>query len=142
MNMNMLARPSAGILFVFAATLSGVVLATSTTATAQTSVGEITVTAPHVVREKDRRAANGMPLDVVSLTEHVGYGDLDLTTPAGVQTLKDRVAARAKNACDDLDRMYPADANPSPILDQSCLRSATESGMAQVDLILATVPGR
>jgi len=103
-------------------------------------VGEVTVTAPHIVRETvGKSSSTGAPIEVVSLSREVGYSDLDLTTPAGVAAFKARVAETAKAACTQLDNLYPMDRN---IQDENCIRTATAGGLAQVDLIMATAAGK
>jgi UrcA family protein len=109
--------------------------AASAPALAQT-VGEITVLAPKVVRESAGRTDRGVPLEVVSISHHVSYGDLDLSKPDDVATFKKRVTAAAKEGCDQLDRLYPLGSLPNPS-NQNCERTATEEGMAQADMVIA-----
>ena len=107
-------------------------------------VGEITVTAPHAVRQSAGSSSGGgrLPVDIVSLSRHVSYADLDLSTAAGVQALKDRVAATAKEACAQLDQLYPPVVNPALTTTTGCVQSTTDNAMAQVDLVMAAAAGK
>lgn len=94
---------------------------------------EITVTAPRVIHEQvDRSHATGAPVERITLTRQVSYGDLDLAKTADAQELKTRVADMAKKACKQLDSLYPL--LPK---DPECVRKATDSGMEQADAAIA-----
>jgi UrcA family protein len=100
-------------------------------------IGEVTVVAPHVVRQKAGTTASGIPIEVISLSRQVGYSDLDLTTASGVGAFKNRVMETAKTACAQLDQLYPESMNPPDPSNQNCVKAATDNGLAQVDLIMA-----
>ena len=104
------------------------------------AVGEVTVVAPHAVRKTVGTTSSGIPIELVSLSRQVSYSDLDLTTAAGVGALKDRVVQTAKEACADLDRIFPSDLTEPA--NQDCVKSASEGGLAQVDLIMAAAAGK
>jgi UrcA family protein len=70
---------------------------------AQDSSGEIVVTAPR----HGKRDASGTPTETVSHATKVKYGDLDLSTPGGRQTLDARLAKAAQTSCRWLDAHYP-----------------------------------
>ena len=89
---------------------------------------EVTVIAPRLLIRKLGRDAVGVPTEVVSLTRHVTYADLDLRKPADAQTLEKRVDDMAKVACDQLAALYPMAAPESP----DCIREATDGAMRQV----------
>lgn len=77
-------------------------------------------------------AAPALAGPVTVKTEHVHYGDLDLTTRAGQKTLARRVDAAARRVCDIApprpgDRTRQADA-------RSCLAKARASARQQVAL--------
>jgi UrcA family protein len=44
----------------------------------------------------------GIPVEEVSLSRHVGFRDLDLTTAAGKGELDKRIKAVAKEACNQI----------------------------------------
>jgi len=48
----------------------------------------------------------GIPVEEVSLSRHVGFRDLDLTTAAGKDELDKRIKAVAKEACNQIQRLY------------------------------------
>jgi UrcA family protein len=50
---------------------------------------------------------HGSPVKVISLAQHVSYGDLNLTTPAGAAELERRVTEAAAAVCRKLDKVYP-----------------------------------
>src|SRR5450631_1663481 len=50
---------------------------------------------------------HGSTIKGISLTQHVSYGDLDLTTPAGVAELEKRITVAAETVCQKLDKVYP-----------------------------------
>jgi UrcA family protein len=58
----------------------------------------------------------------------VRYGDLNLSVPAGVASLKQRVSRAAEQVCADQLSTDPF----FGILRQSCVRRATEKALAQV----------
>lgn len=98
---------------------------------------EVTVIAPRLLIRKLGRDAVGVPTEVVSLTRHVNYADLDLKKPADDQTLEKRVDDMAKVACDQLAALYPMAAPESP----DCIREATDGAMRQVDEAIETANG-
>ena len=73
--------------------------------------GDVIVTAP---RSMQRHSATGAPIEWVSSSRRVRYGDLDLSRRWGVRELHTRVARAARAACDDLDASYPITAPDSP----------------------------
>jgi UrcA family protein len=123
-------------------TLVGISLLADAPAMAQSTVGEVDVVAPHVVREKAGKTYSGIPIEVVSLHRHVGYSDLDLTKAADVETFKQRIRDTAKDACAQLDELYPFAISPYDPGDTNCIREATEGALAQANLVMAAAAGK
>ena len=90
---------------------------------------EVTVEASRIVKERVGRSPTGAPINSLSLSYTVSYADLDLSTQAGVATLKDRVNDAAKDACKEISRLYPA-STPG---DAECVASAVKEAMSKVD---------
>ena len=59
----------------------------------------------------------------------VQYGDLNLSAPEGVDTLKRRLSSAAQQVCADEYRFDPF----SKFLVQGCVREATDKALAQVN---------
>lgn len=81
--------------------------ALATVAYAQVSPKTVSVEASVLTRVLAGRPGVEAPVDEVTLTHLVSYEDLDLTTQAGVQELRRRVAETARFACEQLERLYP-----------------------------------
>ncbi len=88
----------------------------------------ITVTAPRLVRQEVGRTSSGAPVEMISLTRRVDYKDLDLKQHASVVELETRVREVAKEACDQLARVYPLSDPQTP----DCVKTAVDKAMAQV----------
>jgi len=85
------------------------------------------------------RSYTGVPIELVTLTRRVSYADLDLTTHAGATELEKRVSDTAKDACKQLDTLYPltaADTGPS------CVKKATDDAMTQAHAAIAAAEKR
>jgi UrcA family protein len=102
---------------------------------------DVTVLMPHIVRQEVARTQSGIPIEKLSLAREVDYGDLDLTTQSGVANLDGRIAASAKQACSQLDALYPPSLYPPESTDQDCVKSAVDGGMAQAKTAIA-IAGR
>jgi UrcA family protein len=89
--------------------------------------GDVTVMAP---RHMQRDPATGAPIEVVTKSRAVYYGDLDLSAPWGVRTLHARVVRAAVRLCNDLDNQ------PGPIPEDSndCVRPAVTNAMYQAPI--------
>ncbi|MGA2840630.1 MAG: UrcA family protein [Steroidobacteraceae bacterium] len=70
----------------------------------------------------------GSVVKEVSLAQHVSYGDLDLTTPAGAAELEKRVTAAAEAVCKKLGKVYP-DSRPKG---HSCTEITVKDAMHKV----------
>jgi UrcA family protein len=114
-------------------------------AIAQTTVSEITVMAPHAVRQGEM-SVSGEPVEIVTLVRHVGYGDLDLTKSADLETFKTRIKETAKQACAQLDTLFPDGTHVAnlggSLTNAECVKAATDGGMAQVDAVMAIAAGK
>ncbi|HEV2366102.1 MAG TPA: UrcA family protein [Caulobacteraceae bacterium] len=87
--------------------------------------GELTVTAPRT----PRRFANGGAAERVYASRVVNYRDLDLATPWGRDTLRQRVRWAARSACDELRVRVPNYLAESP----GCYADAIRIGMHRAD---------
>jgi UrcA family protein len=90
---------------------------------------EITVVAPRLVTRDAGRTAAGSKVELISLTRHVVYGDLNLTLHNDVMALEKRVNDVAKESCDTLAKMYPLSDPNTP----NCVEQATKEAKKQID---------
>ena len=91
----------------------------------------VEVTAPKTI-ERNR---DGVISQIVSMSVHVPYGDLDMHTPGGVAELNKRVKDAASYVCRQLEVMYPT-GSPEAFY---CAKQAI--GDAQPQVIKASSPG-
>jgi UrcA family protein len=98
---------------------------------------KITVQGPYTVRtEMTKRSLGGdMPEFAISVSQNVGYGDLDLSKPEDAAKLRDRVATAAKDSCRELDarfsrNVYIPVGESTP---RDCVRNATGQALARLD---------
>src|SRR5512143_3103118 len=94
---------------------------------------EITVVAPRLVTRTEGRSPVGAKVELISLTRHVVYKDLNLTVHNDVMALEKRVNDVAKEACDTLAKMYPLSDPNTP----NCVEQATKDAKKQVDQVVA-----
>jgi UrcA family protein len=116
------------------------------TAAAQNSNGQqdkdnqlpqITVQATHEVQRKQvGMSYTGIPIEEVSLSRHVGIRDLDLKTPAGKAELDKRIKAVAKEACNQIQKLYPLEQWETDT--RTCIDDAVKGAMAQEQTVLAS----
>jgi len=95
-------------------------------------VSEITVVAPRPVTRVVGRTSSGVPVELVTLTRHVSYADLDLAKSADAAALEARVNDTAKEACKQLDTLYPLRSS-----DPECFKKAVDGAMVQVKAAVA-----
>jgi UrcA family protein len=95
---------------------------------AQVSPRSITVEVSTVAQAVAGRTGVGAPVDRVTLTHQVSYADLDLTTRAGETELHRRIAETARFACEQIERLYPAQTESLA----RCTRGAIEDASSQV----------
>ena len=71
-------------------------------------IPQITVQAHQKVTTKQVGISyTGIPIEEIQLIRHVGYGDLDLSSPQGRVALDRRIKDTAKKACEQLNTLYP-----------------------------------
>ena len=99
---------------------------------------QITVDGPYTVRQEvTKRALSGDIGEMnFSVSQNVGYSDLDLTKQADVEKLRERVKMAAKETCKELDRRFPVSIY-IPVTGRSCARDAARDGLARVGAIAA-----
>jgi UrcA family protein len=99
---------------------------------------EVKVTAPEVERIRVGQTSIGAPIEVISLSRPVSYGDLDLTRQSDANELEKRILDTAEAACKELDNMYPDGSLYQPIpSDQNCVKSATTEALKEAHLVIA-----
>lgn len=91
----------------------------------------ITVIAPRTLPPPKKRSpytgAQGIEM---KLSIPVLYNDLDLSTPRDAQRLMDRVEYVARDACKELDRLYPLDPDPD------CVHKASANGKKAAKMVI------
>ena len=87
---------------------------------------EVTITSP---RRPPTRSAIGAPIEEVSMSIPVAYGDLNLHSGEGVYTLRQRVRYAARSVCNRLSFRYPIGAPDH----RSCYSHAIRDAMPQAD---------
>jgi UrcA family protein len=124
-------RHGAAVVAVVLAVAAGV--GNEAAAQLEDAAGWITVIAPRAVRQQVGRTAGGAQLEIISLTRHVSYADLDLAMYAHVLELEKRVNEMAQTACEQLAALYPLAETETP----ECVRQAAEGAMTQVRQVAA-----
>lgn len=71
--------------------------------------------------------------DVLSISRHVSYADLDLATTAGSREMEARVRNTAKTLCEKLEQMDPL----AGVVAQDCVRNTVNKGLADVRIAIA-----
>ena len=95
----------------------------------------ITVTAPH--RRTTGRSAIGAPIEIMEAQSIVYYGDLNLTTAAGRDELRKRVATAAESSCKWLDEVFRPDPATSTT-NAECRREAIARAEPQIKAVLGS----
>jgi UrcA family protein len=106
---------------------------------------EIAVVAPYQVQREvvQRGTSTRAPVELVSLTRHVSYADLDLALHADVMELEQRVHDMAETACKQLSDTFPAVESESRESDMpKCVEKAVAGAMTQVDKAAAMAAKR
>ncbi len=118
------------------ATVSGAALAQDAS---QKTLDEITVVAPRMVTRKVVGHSDvGAKIELISLTRHVSYADLNLALHADVTTLHKRIDDIAAESCKQLARMYPLSDPHTP----NCIKEAVASAKSQTDKVVADAEKR
>jgi UrcA family protein len=95
-------------------------------------IPEVVVEAPHV--EKTTQAGPmGQRLPAVSVVYRVTYSDLNIATHSGAVELEKRIKDTAKQACEQLRKLYPESSEGAT----PCVDGAIKSAMAQVNKAVA-----
>jgi len=115
---------------------------TSVPALAQVSpatvVAEVVVYANVVVRKTVAVSpTTGARIEVLSVSRHARYDDLDLTEANDVAQLRDRIRLAAKDACAQLEREYPSALYPPTPSDQDCVKSAIAQATPLANAVIA-----
>jgi UrcA family protein len=112
---------------------AGIALAiagSSAFAQSSNSLPPITVQASHDVTKKQvGMSYTGIPIEQVQLSRHVGYSDLDLSTPAGQAALEKRIKTVAQEACKQLQTLYPLEQWDTD--NRTCVADAVQQAMQQ-----------
>ena len=108
------------------------VIAAGTAMAATDSLEEVTVQGSRMTREVVGRAqSTGVPVELVTLTRHATYADLDLSTHSGASELRRRVESTAKATCQELDKLFPL-TTPTASNSQACLWQAVNGAESQI----------
>lgn len=101
----------------------------------------ITVQAHHEVQKRQvGMTYTGIPIEQVSLSREVGYGDLDLSTAAGRAKLDHRIKTVAREACRQLHTLYPLESWSTG--NRECISGAVDGAMNQEKTIVASLASR
>lgn len=103
---------------------------------------QITVVAPRIMRSKVRgTSVTGFGVgyyDLLTLTHHVTYSDLNLTKPKGAKMLKKRIHSAANEICNQLAEAPPA--RPRLLNTQwskECVHEAVTNAMQDAHIAIA-----
>jgi UrcA family protein len=80
-------------------------------------------------------SASGVPIDVITIRHLVSYKDIDISTNSGAEVLKQRIRDAAKEACKDIDKLYPNAFVSSPV--SACEKSAIDDAMIHANTAIA-----
>lgn len=139
-------RSAIGVATVGLAFAGGSALAQNGSMSAGSTAGDqqlspITVEAHHRVHRKQVGISyTGIPIEQITLSRQVGYGDLNLSTSQGQATLERRIRDVAKEACEQLDKMYPldeADSGGGYSDNRTCVSDAEQGAMKQAKTVIA-----
>ena len=101
-------------------------------------VQEVVIYARHVVRRQvGVSPGTGARIEIVSLTRHIGFSDLDVTQESGAAELRNRISTAAKESCQQIETDYPSAVYPPDPPDQDCVKSATDGAMAIAAQVIA-----
>lgn len=137
MNKNFLAfrTGTSALLAVGALVAVGLVIPNLPAAAQQTEDEEValvvTVTAPRTIKEEVGTSAIGATIEVVKVSHDVVVGDLDLARHSARNELDRRIEEAAKEACNQIDTLYPLGPDPD------CVKNAIEGAQAQKDAVVA-----
>jgi UrcA family protein len=101
------------------------------------SFEDLTIIAPRS-RVVGRSSTTGAPIEQVSISRVVSARDLDLRSPWGVDALYARIDQAARDACREMDNLYPISVGGDP----PCVRTAARRAYAQADYIVSAAGNR
>jgi len=117
---------------------TGVFLVTNM-AVAQPVTEEVIVRAP-IERVKVKSVpGSGTKVEIIELNRYVSFDDLDLSRHADVITLDARIAAVAKESCQNLSDMFPLDRS-DPLELNRCVKKAIASAGERREILIAAAP--
>ena len=87
----------------------------------------ITVVAPRITRERTRERGGRVEVITAEKTYYVDFDDLDLQRTVDLYRLEDRIAAAARQVCEELENQFP---EGQPAL-SVCIQRAKDDAMAQ-----------
>ena len=94
---------------------------------------EVTVFAPYVIKK-----VNGPKnAQIITVSRKVNYHDLDLSKPADISTLEQRVKRSAEDVCNELDRHYTSGDWTRIKEERFCARDVYASGLAEIKMLAA-----
>lgn len=119
------------------AAIALVALGSAGVAAAPDAGDEITVEAPRTVPiPVERNPYTGAAIAMTTVRMSVLYGDLDLTTQRDSDRLMLRIRNVARDACKQLDRLYPL--NP----DENCVDRTVENAAPLGQAVIAAARGK
>jgi UrcA family protein len=89
---------------------------------------DVIVKGSRIVSEEVGRNSSGIPIRDVSLTYTVKFEDVDVRTPAGRSAAEQRITSAARDACRELNRLYPV-GKPTEF---ECVKIATKEALARL----------
>jgi len=100
----------------------------------------VTVVAPRVVRREVAGGPtrfSGSPVEVLSASRTVSFGDLDLTTQAGADEFRQRIMYGALAACDEIEAEYPSNIYVPVSSSHNCPDATARAGLATAEEVIA-----
>lgn len=95
------------------------------------SPDEVTVRAARNAHREDLgKDYAGIPIEQLTLSREVGYGDINIHSARGIVVLRRRIMLTAQNACSQLSHLYPANAWTST--PEECVSTAFHTALAQL----------
>ena len=94
---------------------------------------EVVVEAP--AAEVKHTSSQGRPMDIITVRHRVGYGDIDISTSSGAKVLEQRIKDAAKEACNQIDTLYPN--RPAISGDPPCEKTAVDRAMVEANAAIA-----
>lgn len=82
-----------------------------------------------------RSSSTNAPIESVTVDYHVRYSDLDLVKHADVLKLHERIETAARDACGELDKLFPFERSTSQT--RTCTRNAINGASEQIQHAIA-----